>query len=63
MSTRKGTATVDPNYPADRSPMERQAAAKRQQELERQRMARQVAERAQDEKGIAQGRMVGSPYQ
>lgn len=63
MQQRQGTATLDPNYPADRATMARQAAAKRQQELERQRMARQVAERAQEEKGIAQGRMVGSPYQ
>lgn len=62
MQQRQGTATLDPNYPADRAAMARQGAAERQRELERQRLARQVAEGAQERRGIGQGRVVGSPY-
>lgn len=62
MQQRHGTATLDPNYPADRATMARQGAAERQRELERQRLARQVAESAQERRGIGQGRVVGSPY-
>lgn len=62
MQERHGTATLDPNYPADRAAMARQGAAERQRELERQRLARQVAESAQERRGIGQGRVVGSPY-